>query len=79
MKIATLVILTLLATPTISATTAARAEVQYPWCAEYRAPIGATNCGFMTYQQCLDTISGVGGICIRNAAYRPPAKRNRSR
>lgn len=60
---------------------AAQAEVQYPWCAQYRSAFGATNCGFVTYRQCLDTISGVGGICTPNPAYHPPArpKRDRSR
>ena len=56
-----------------------RAEVQYPWCAQYRSAFGATNCGFTTYQQCLETISGVGGICTRNPAYRPPPRSKRDR
>ena len=44
------------------------AEAQnYPWCAEYGGtPSGPTNCGFVTFQQCLDTISGIGGFCVRN-------------
>ena len=54
-----------------------RAEVQYPWCAQYRSQIGATNCGFVTYRQCLETISGVGGICTRNPAYRAPPRSQR--
>jgi hypothetical protein len=57
----------------------AMAEVQYPWCAEYRRPISATNCGFVNYQQCLATISGIGGICYRNPAYPPPRERARRR
>jgi Protein of unknown function (DUF3551) len=52
-----------------------RADTEYPWCAQYRRAIGATNCGFVTYQQCLATISGVGGMCYRNPAYRPPRGR----
>ena len=57
----------------------AHAEVQYPWCAEYRGHVGGTNCGFVTYQQCLETISGVGGNCYPNPAYRPPVERPRRR
>ena len=57
----------------------ARAEVQYPWCAEYRRSHGGTNCGFVSYQQCLATISGIGGICYRNPAYPPPRERTRRR
>ena len=37
---------------------------EYPWCARYDA--WAINCGFVTFQQCLATISGVGGICTPN-------------
>lgn len=55
----------------------ASAEVQYPWCAQYRRPVDATNCGFVNYQQCMATISGVGGICYENPAY--PLRRERSR
>jgi hypothetical protein len=50
------------------------AEAQnYLWCAEYGGtPSGPTNCGFVTFQQCLDTISGIGGSCVRNNTYQPP-------
>jgi hypothetical protein len=34
------------------------------WCAYYDlGEGGATNCGFSTYQQCLATVSGIGGSC----------------
>ncbi len=50
------------------------AEAQnYPWCAQYGpTPSAPTNCGFVTFQQCLDTISGIGGFCVRNNMYQPP-------
>jgi hypothetical protein len=49
-----------------------RAEAQnYPWCADY-GRFGGTNCGFTTFQQCLDTVSGIGGICQQNNLYQPP-------
>ena len=57
----------------------AKAEVQYPWCAQYRKPIDATNCGFVNYQQCRETVSGIGGYCYRNPAYLPPRERTRRR
>jgi hypothetical protein len=46
----------------------------YPWCAYYsgRGFGGATNCGFTTFQQCLATVSGIGGFCEQNTQYRPP-------
>jgi hypothetical protein len=59
--------------------TPARAEVQYPWCAEYGSRSGGVNCGFVTYQQCLATISGVGGYCYQNPAYPPPQQRRSRR
>jgi hypothetical protein len=33
----------------------------YPWCAEGDYKDGATNCGFVTLQQCQDTVRGVAG------------------
>jgi hypothetical protein len=50
------------------------AEAQnYPWCAYYSGGRhgGGTNCGFTTFQQCLDTVSGIGGFCQRNTQYQP--------
>jgi hypothetical protein len=37
---------------------------EYPWCARY--DVWTYNCGFVTFQQCLATISGAGGICTPN-------------
>jgi hypothetical protein len=50
------------------------AEAQsYPWCAYYNLGFGgATNCGFVTLQQCQAAISGVGGSCGANPMYQPP-------
>ena len=35
------------------------------WCAYYDQ--STYNCGFHTYQQCLDTIRGTGGWCRPNS------------
>ena len=52
---------------------ASRAEVLYPWCAQYGTRGGARNCGFSTYEQCRAAISGNGGYCIENPFWqRPP-------
>jgi hypothetical protein len=41
-----------------------------PWCAYYDlGGGGATNCGFSTYQQCLATVSGIGGSCGPDPQY----------
>ena len=43
----------------------------YKWCAVYggRGGGGATNCGFVTLEQCRATISGIGGTCELNPRY----------
>lgn len=55
---------------------AAPAQAQnYPWCAYYAMGDdgGGTNCGFVSYEQCMATLSGMGGFCNRNTQYQPPA------
>lgn len=51
----------------------------YPWCAVYGGDAGgASNCGFLTIDQCRATISGMGGFCEPNQFYNPrPAARAR--
>jgi hypothetical protein len=57
----------------------------YKWCAVYgdRAGYSATNCGFVTLEQCRAAISGIGGDCEPNQFYtgpdEKPAKRTRKR
>jgi len=54
-----------------------RAQAQnYPWCAIYGGGSmgGARNCGFTTYQQCLATVSGIGGFCQQNTTYEPSGR-----
>ena len=44
----------------------------YPWCAQYaRSAGGSLVCGFSTYRQCMEDVSGIGGFCMRNNTYRP--------
>ena len=54
--------------------TGTRAQAQnYPWCSYYsESGGGGTNCGFTTFQQCLDNVRGIGGFCDRNTQYQPP-------
>jgi hypothetical protein len=53
--------------------TSAHAQ-NYPWCAQYSGGGlgGAMNCGFISFEQCMDTVRGMGGFCIQNNLYRPP-------
>jgi uncharacterized protein DUF3551 len=50
---------------------AAKAEITYPWCAQYGEDGGGRNCGFATIEQCRAALSGNGGYCEQNAMYRP--------
>jgi hypothetical protein len=54
---------------------APRAEAQnYPWCAYYSSGDdgGGTNCGFITFEQCMATARGLGSNCQPNTQYVPP-------
>jgi Protein of unknown function (DUF3551) len=55
-------------------TSFAQSAYDYPWCAVYdsRSGGGARSCYYATYQQCMATISGIGGYCIRSPYYRGP-------
>jgi len=46
----------------LALTTPAHAQ-NYPWCAQYSGSAlgGATNCGFVSFAQCMATVSGIGG------------------
>lgn len=48
----------------------ASAEVYRPWCAQYyNSNSGATNCGFVSYEQCMATARGAGAWCVQNPWY----------
>ena len=54
------------------------AEIYYPWCANYsggESGGGGSNCGFSTYEQCMATVSGIGGFCDPNPFYTPPSQK----
>jgi len=43
---------------------------EYPWCAMYNGRGGGgMNCGFVSFGQCLETVRGVGGVCMQNPRY----------
>lgn len=54
-----------------AATTPASAQ-NYPWCAHYGTPYDDTSCGFVSYEQCMASVSGIGGFCEKNDTYKPP-------
>jgi hypothetical protein len=49
----------------------AQSAGSYPFCAiYYRMDAGGTpSCYFDSREQCMETISGVGGICVENQYY----------
>jgi Protein of unknown function (DUF3551) len=52
----------------------------YPWCAVYSGRGGgASNCGFLTLEQCRATVSGIGGSCEPNQFYNPHPSAERRR
>ena len=53
----------------------ARREAAAQWCAYYDAY--TYTCGFVSFNQCLATVSGVGGFCRRDAYYSPRARDDR--
>jgi Protein of unknown function (DUF3551) len=53
----------------------ARREAAAQWCAYYD-PYTYT-CGFVSFNQCLATVSGVGGFCRRDYQYREPLRDDR--
>ncbi len=34
---------------------------------------GSQNCGFTSFEQCMENVRGIGGFCDRNTQYVPPA------
>ncbi len=74
----TSLILAALAALAVFAPTASQA-IEYPWCAQYGpGGDGGRNCGFSTFQQCLATVSGIGGFCERNTFYTAEKPRKRT-
>jgi hypothetical protein len=59
-----------------AASTRSAAAIEYPWCAQYSGQDGGgRNCGFSTLAQCIATVSGMGGGCVRNLFYNEPSDR----
>lgn len=62
-----------LAMPLLLGAFAPAAAREYPWCARY--DWSTYNCGFVSFQQCLATIRGIGGRCEPNPRFVPPQGR----
>jgi hypothetical protein len=84
MRFRTKLVAALIIVPAVLTQTSANALPYdpYPWCANYDGGkgFGGQNCGFSTWNQCMATVSGIGGFCVPNQFYNPgrPAKGSRS-
>jgi hypothetical protein len=49
----------------------AQSPYSYPWCSRQTGARGGdtTSCYFTSYQQCMTTISGIGGWCYQSPYY----------
>ncbi len=70
--------------PEMLATPAQAAMRPYPWCARYMMRGSVYNCGFVSFEQCLANVSGIGGFCVQNnygrdAPQKPPLRKTRHR
>lgn len=54
----------------------ADAAAYWPWCSLYDESY-TRACAFSSWQQCMETVRGIGGYCYANP-YRPPAPFARS-
>ena len=69
MRFVLFVLIVIAATTVLNTPTKAQ---NYPWCSINSGALGGENCGFTTFQQCLDNVSGIGGFCQPNTQYQPP-------
>jgi Protein of unknown function (DUF3551) len=50
----------------------AQSPYSYPWCARsYKKDGGSSSCYYTSYQQCMTTLSGIGGYCFESPYYHP--------
>ena len=55
-------------------------DLNAPWCLAYSGTDGIVECSFYTFEQCMETLWGVGGSCQPNYNMRyskPDQKRKR--
>ena len=79
LQIAASALFVVLALTPVEFNSPAAAEVIYPWCAHYIGRGGGgPSCGFVSFQQCMATASGMGGNCQMNPFYNPPPRSQRT-
>jgi hypothetical protein len=38
----------------------------WPWCSRYSTRSNIESCAFISWEQCMQTVSGIGGWCYHN-------------
>jgi hypothetical protein len=57
----------------------AKAAPYWPWCSQYGGDMGSAHaCAFTSWQQCMETVRGIGGYCYANPYPAPPSRSARS-
>jgi hypothetical protein len=56
----------------------ADAAPYWPWCSYYGYDSFAHACAFSSWEQCMETVRGIGGYCYVNPYGPPPAPSARS-
>jgi Protein of unknown function (DUF3551) len=64
--IARMILTTLVLTTAVVLPQAARATSYWPWCSQYFDRSTARQCAYSSREQCMATVSGIGGICYAN-------------
>jgi Protein of unknown function (DUF3551) len=73
-RLAMKIVVFVLTISTVTPGLVTRAQAQnYPWCAVLNMGDVAYNCGFVSKDQCMASVSGIGGFCQENNLYQPPA------
>ncbi len=55
---------------------AANAVPYWQWCSQYFSRGTSHACAFSSWEQCMDTVRGIGGYCYANPYPAPPAARS---
>jgi hypothetical protein len=66
-----------LSAATLSAPRPADAAPYWPWCSQYGPRSNAHACAFASWEQCMQTVSGIGGYCYENREPPPATARPR--
>ena len=49
----------------------AQSAYSYPWCFEDKGRSGHLSCYFTSWEQCMATLWGIGGLCLQSPYYHP--------